>query len=72
LFQIQFIRIIREVRKKEFMESLTNCKMIMRYGAGFDNIDLEAAKQRGDKHFHNVGSRALRELEGIARERGKQ
>ena len=35
-----------EFISKEFMESLTNCKMIMRYGAGFDNIDLEAAKQR--------------------------
>lgn len=35
-----------EYISKEFMESLTNCKMIMRYGAGFDNIDLEAAKQR--------------------------
>lgn len=32
---------------KEFLDLTLNCKMIMRYGAGFDNIDLQAAKQRG-------------------------
>lgn len=32
---------------KDFLDLTFNCKMIMRYGAGFDNIDLEAAKHKG-------------------------
>jgi lactate dehydrogenase-like 2-hydroxyacid dehydrogenase len=36
-----------ELITKNFLDLTPNCKIIMRYGAGFDNIDLEAAKQKG-------------------------
>ncbi|HHU89168.1 MAG: C-terminal binding protein [Sphaerochaetaceae bacterium] len=32
---------------KEVIDSLEKCHLIIRYGIGFDNIDLEAAKRRG-------------------------
>ncbi|MGN0193700.1 MAG: C-terminal binding protein [Pseudoramibacter sp.] len=39
---------------KAFIDSLENCEVIVRYGVGVDNIDLEAAKARGIK-VANVG-----------------
>lgn len=39
---------------RRFIESLENCKVIVRYGVGVDNIDLEAAKERGI-YVANVG-----------------
>ena len=36
-----------ELISKDFLDLTVNCKMIMRYGAGFDNIDLEVAKRKG-------------------------
>jgi len=32
---------------KDFLDLTFNCKIILRYGAGVDNIDLEAAKHKG-------------------------
>ncbi len=32
---------------KEVLSTLTNCKIIVRYGIGVDSIDLEAAKEQG-------------------------
>src|SRR4051794_1017388 len=31
----------------EVIAALTNCKIIVRYGIGVDNVDLEAAKSKG-------------------------
>lgn len=39
---VQFAPITRRV-----LESLTNCKVVVRYAVGFDNIDLEAATELG-------------------------
>lgn len=39
---VQWAPITRSV-----VERLSNCKMIVRYGIGLDNIDLEAARSRG-------------------------
>lgn len=36
-----------ETISMEFLDAVENCKMIMRFGAGFDNIDLEAANKKG-------------------------
>jgi D-3-phosphoglycerate dehydrogenase len=39
---VQFAPMTRAV-----IDALTRCKVIVRYGVGFDNIDLEAARERG-------------------------
>ncbi len=39
---VQWAPITREV-----MEALPDCKLIVRYGIGVDNVDLEAARERG-------------------------
>ena len=31
----------------DFLDQLTNCKVISRYGVGYDKIDLAAAKEKG-------------------------
>ena len=40
---------------REFMESLDHCQVIVRYGVGVDNIDLDAARECGIK-VANVGN----------------
>ena len=32
---------------REFLEQLTNCKVISRYGTGIDGVDLMAATEKG-------------------------
>lgn len=32
---------------KEFIHSLDNCKIISRYGIGYDNVDVDAASEKG-------------------------
>lgn len=39
---------------RQLVESLMNCKVIVRYGVGVDNIDLAAAKEKGI-YVANVG-----------------
>lgn len=33
---------------KDFINKLKNCKVIVRVGVGYDNVDLEYAKKKGD------------------------
>jgi len=40
---------------REFMESLDHCQVIVRYGVGVDNIDLDAARECGIE-VANVGN----------------
>jgi len=37
----------------DLMAQMPNCKLIVRYGTGYDNIDLEAARARGIKVCNN-------------------
>ena len=37
----------------ELIAQMPNCKLIVRYGTGYDNIDLEAARARGIKVCNN-------------------
>jgi lactate dehydrogenase-like 2-hydroxyacid dehydrogenase len=47
LLQAVGLLVWHEPITKDFLDLTVNCKIIMRYGAGFDNIDLESAKQKG-------------------------
>jgi D-3-phosphoglycerate dehydrogenase / 2-oxoglutarate reductase len=56
------------------IERLTNCKIIARYGIGFDNVDLEAAAARGivvtnvpDYSVEEVATHALALILGLIR-----
>ena len=37
----------RNLITRKVIEQLRNCKLIIRYGVGYDNIDIEAASKRG-------------------------
>ncbi|MCC6278379.1 MAG: C-terminal binding protein [Oligoflexia bacterium] len=59
---------------KETLRSLKNCKSIVRVGAGFDNVDLAAAKEMGitvsnvpDYGTHDVADHAMALLLALAR-----
>lgn len=43
---------------KEVIERNTNLKMILRWGAGFDSVDIEAARQRGVLVTNTPGANA--------------
>ena len=59
---------------KAFIEALQQCKVIVRYGVGVDNIDLETARQRkiyvanvGDYGTQTVADHAIALMYGVAR-----
>lgn len=59
---------------KEIIDKLENCKIISRYGVGYDNVDVEAAAQRGiwvsnvpDYSMEDVSDHALALLMGSVR-----
>ena len=59
---------------KEFIEALKQCKVIVRYGVGVDNIDLETARKRsiyvanvGDYGTETVADHAIALMYGVAR-----
>ena len=58
----------------ELLASLERCKVIVRVGVGFDNVDLDAARRRGivvcnvpDYGTHDVADHAMALLLGLAR-----
>ncbi|WP_111496849.1 C-terminal binding protein [Marinobacter bohaiensis] len=59
---------------RDIIEQMNRCQVIVRYGAGIDNIDLEAAAERGifvanvpDYGFEEVSDQALALLMTVAR-----
>lgn len=59
---------------RHIIERMGNCKVIVRYGAGVDNIDLKAAAERGiyvanvpDYGFEEVSDQALALLMSVVR-----
>ena len=59
---------------KAFIEALQQCKVIVRYGVGVDNIDLETARKRGiyvanvnDYGTEAVSDHAIALMYGVAR-----
>lgn len=59
---------------RDIIERMTRCQVIVRYGAGVDNIDLDAAAERGifvanvpDYGFEEVSDQALALLMTVAR-----
>jgi D-3-phosphoglycerate dehydrogenase len=59
---------------RAFIEALERCKVIVRYGVGVDNIDLEAAKERriyvanvGDYGTETVADHAIALMYAVAR-----